>query len=87
MRHASRTVDQYLAQVFQEVFRYKDELTDDLEPSSVSGWDSVGHIALIEAVESRFGIRVTTEEMLEMTTVNRIKDILRDHDIRESNGH
>ncbi len=71
------SLSQSLSDIFREVFNFKGELEDDLNPSSVPGWDSVAHIAMVEAIESHFDVRFTTEEMVEMTSVKKIKDVLK----------
>lgn len=77
------SLNKTLSAIFREVLNYRGELVDDLNPSSVSGWDSVAHIALVEAMESRFDINLTTEEMVEMNSVLKIKDILADYHIQD----
>ena len=73
------SLSQGLSDIFSEVFNFKGELTDDLEPSSVPGWDSVAHIAMVEAIESHFNIRLTTDEMVEITSVKKIKDVIKQY--------
>ena len=75
------SLNKALDNIFYEVFNYKGKLTDDLDPSSISGWDSVAHIAMIESLESHFSIMLTTEEMVQMTSVRKIKDVLKNYNI------
>lgn len=77
------SLNETLNDIFYEIFNYKGKLTDDLDASSISGWDSVAHIALVEALESHFDIKLTTEEMVEMTSVLKIKDILKNYHIQD----
>jgi len=64
-----------LNQVFQEVF---DDETLIVAPATtaneVDGWDSLSHVNLIMAVESRFKIRFTNKELL---TFKNVGDLLR----------
>jgi acyl carrier protein len=56
-------------QVFQDVFG--DDtivLTDAMTAADVPGWDSLGHLNLIIAVEKRFAVRFATAE------ISRLKD-------------
>ncbi|MDX2199838.1 MAG: acyl carrier protein [Phycisphaerae bacterium] len=69
---------QTLSAVFQEVVGFGGALKDDLKPVDVPGWDSVAHISIVEAIEQRFGVRLTTEQMLEMTSIAKIKSVLRE---------
>lgn len=51
-------------QVFQDVFG--DDtivLTDAMTAADVPGWDSLGHLNLIIALEKRFGIKFATAEI------------------------
>jgi acyl carrier protein len=51
-------------QVFRDVFG--DDaivLTDEMTAADVPGWDSLGHLNLIIALEKRFGIRFATAEI------------------------
>jgi acyl carrier protein len=51
-------------QVFREVFE-DDQLvlTDNMTAADVPGWDSLGHLNLVIALEKRFGIRFATAEI------------------------
>lgn len=39
-------------------------------------WDSLAHVSLVEALEEHFNVQFTAEQMLDMTTVARIRDAL-----------
>lgn len=54
-----------LQKIFREVF-FDEELVifDDMTAEDVEDWDSLSHLNLIDAIEKRFGIEFTTEEML-----------------------
>jgi acyl carrier protein len=51
-------------QVFRDVFE-DDQLvlTDNLTAPDVPGWDSLGHLNLVIALEKRFGIRFASAEI------------------------
>jgi acyl carrier protein len=51
-------------QVFRDVFE-DDQLvlTDNLTAHDVPGWDSLGHLNLVIAMEKRFGIRFANAEI------------------------
>jgi len=56
-------------QIFRDVFG-DDQLvlTDTMTAADVPGWDSLGHLNLIIAMEKRFGIKFATAE------ISRLKD-------------
>lgn len=57
------------------------EITDDLSYQSIPEWDSVSHIYLITELEAAFNITIDTDEVLEMSSVEQIKETLRKHNI------
>ena len=64
-----------LARVFVEVF--DDDtlvISDALVREDYKGWDSLGHIRLIAAIEEAFSISFTIEEIETLTSVSRILD-------------
>ena len=42
----------------------------------LKGWDSLGHIALMMAVESEFGVALTTESMQNALTLPALEDFI-----------
>ena len=40
-------------------------------------WDSINHMSLILALESKYSIELTGDEIGELTTINRIYDCLK----------
>lgn len=58
------------------------EVTDDLSYQSIPEWDSVSHIYLITELEAAFNITIDTDEVLEMSSVEKVKETLRKHNVR-----
>lgn len=52
-------------------------IEDATGPAAVPGWDSMAHLDLMLALEAEYRVRLTPEEMGEMLTVGRIKEVLR----------
>lgn len=66
-----------LVTVFREVFRNDELQLNDLSTfEDVQGWDSIGHVNLIAALEEHFQVKFTTSEIVEMNSVGAIRDIL-----------
>ena len=66
-----------LHEIFAEVMEVPaDEVTPSLGPEDVERWDSLGQLALIEAVERHFGVRFEVEEVFEIFTVGDIERLL-----------
>jgi len=63
------TLKNDVQQVFRDVFGEEQiVLADDMTADDIPGWDSLGHLNLIIAIEKRFGIKFATAE------IARLKD-------------
>jgi len=45
------------------------KIRPDMTSNDVDGWDSLSHVNLITAVETKFGIRFTQKELLKQRNV------------------
>jgi acyl carrier protein len=52
-------------------------VTDDLLYASIPEWDSVAHMALIAAIEEGFDIMIDTEDVIDMSSFAKAKEIVR----------
>ena len=52
------------------------EINDETSPDVVPNWDSVMVLNLVLALEEAYQISLSPEEMLEMTSVRSIKELL-----------
>jgi len=69
----SKSTDGYaasrLASVFADVLGVPlDRIAPELAPDDVERWDSLGHVALVTAVEQEFSIQFEVDEIIEFTT-------------------
>jgi acyl carrier protein len=71
---SGRQVEEIVAGVLKDLLGYAGPVRDDLSPEKVKGWDSVAHISIVEELESRLGMKFTTEEMVAMVDVGAIKE-------------
>lgn len=51
-------------------------VVDGLEYNSIKEWDSVAHMALIAALEEAYDIMLETEDVIDMSSVGRAREIL-----------
>ncbi len=58
-------------QVIREVFPEAASLRD-LQMGSVPGWDSMGHMSLVAALENRFQVNFPTYRLAELTNAAAI---------------
>ena len=56
-------------------------ITDELQYDNISQWDSVGHMSLVAEIEDAFDIMIDTEDIIEMNSLVRIKEILVKYDV------
>lgn len=54
----------------------RDMVTLDAGREISEKWDSIGHINLILAIESEFGVKFNAAEMVQLDTVSKIADKL-----------
>jgi acyl carrier protein len=52
-------------------------------PETVEGWDSMGHLNLIAALEKRFDVSIDIGDAMEMVSVQRIREILRGYGVQD----
>ena len=55
--------------LFQEAFALSEgEIGDDTKYQNVHGWDSVGHMALMAAIEDSFGIELDIDDIIDFSS-------------------
>ncbi len=66
-----------LRRIFGELFPIDPaELDDDSRRGEIDGWDSLGHLDLVSALEGSFSVRIDAEEALEIETFADAKRVL-----------
>ncbi len=53
-----------------------DRVSDALEYNTIKEWDSVAHMGLIAALEEAFDIMLETDDVIDMSSVGKAKEIL-----------
>lgn len=72
---------QEIVTIFEEVFQYTGTMTRSTSPNEVERWDSLQHIALVQMVETTFGVKLSMDEMMEIRSAGDIENILHRHGI------
>ena len=66
-----------LIQLFAEVLEVEPaQLNDDSGPDNVKEWDSLSAMKLVAAIEEKFNIRLSTREIIKMSTIGRARKTL-----------
>lgn len=74
-------IDKYL-QVFCETLQITEDKLDGLKYQDVDLWDSVGHMTLVAALEDAFDIMLETDDIIDLSSFEKGKEILLKYDIK-----
>lgn len=53
------------------------QITDDLRYASIPQWDSIAHMSVISALEEQFGVMIDMDDVIDMNSVGKAREILR----------
>ena len=56
-------------------------LTDESSPETVPSWDSLNHLNIALAVESEFGVALTADQVIAMSSIAAIRSALRGYGV------
>jgi len=66
-----------LIQLFAEVLQVNPALlNDDSSPDNLQQWDSLAAMHLVTAIEERFLVRLSTKEIMKMSTIGLARKTL-----------
>lgn len=72
-----RDIMEQLAEIMRDVFDDDSIVaSDSMTAKDVIGWDSLGHVRLMVAIEEHFTIHFTTAEISEMRNVGELKALI-----------
>lgn len=76
---------------FQEAFADalnipKEEITDELAYQSIPEWDSITHMILISQLEDTFSVSIDTDDVIDLSSVGKAKEILAKYNISFNNA-
>ncbi len=70
-------IDARLRKIYGELFRVDpDALADDVRRGELDGWDSIGHLDLVSALEKQFSVTLDVDQALEIETFGDAKRVL-----------
>ena len=67
--------------IFIETFEITEEQLAGLEYQGIEAWDSVGHMGLVAALEEAFDIMMDTDDIIDLSSYEKGKEILRKYEI------
>lgn len=59
----------------------EDQVTDELQYNSIEEWDSIAHMALVAAIDDAFDIMMDTEDVIELSSFAKAKEILKKYGV------
>lgn len=54
----------------------ENQLGDQTGPGDINGWDSLGHVALMAAIQEEFGTHIAVEDAIEVESIADIIALL-----------
>ena len=70
------TILEKYTNVFVETFGVTPEQAKGLKYQDIEAWDSVGHMSLIAALEDAFDIMMDTDDIIDLSSYEKGKEIL-----------
>ncbi|HIW34697.1 MAG TPA: acyl carrier protein [Candidatus Paenibacillus intestinavium] len=75
--------EEKLRMIFAEALAIElDQVTDELSYNSIPQWDSLAHMALISEIDDQFDTMLDTDDVLDMNTFAKAKEILAKYDVQ-----
>ena len=64
--------------IFIDTFNFDESKLDSLEYNTITEWDSIGHMTLIAALEEQFKITMETDDVIDLSSFKKGKQILKE---------
>ena len=62
--------------IFVDTFNIDNTKLEGLEYNKITEWDSIGHMTLIAAIEEQFKITMETDDLIDLSSYKKGKQIL-----------
>jgi acyl carrier protein len=66
---------------FIDTFSVSSDKFGKLKYQDIDGWDSVGHMSLIAAIEEAFDIMFDTDDIIDFSSFEKGKEILKKYNV------
>lgn len=75
--------EQKLLTIFTESLGIDEaQVTDELAYNTIPEWDSIAHMALVSEIDDQFDTMLDTDDVLDMSTFAKAKEILTKYDVK-----
>ncbi|MEB2298494.1 acyl carrier protein [Lysinibacillus xylanilyticus] len=76
------TNEEKLRGIFAEALEIDiNQITEELTYNTIPEWDSIAHMALIAEIDDQFDTMLDTDDVLDMSTFAKAKEILAKYDV------
>ncbi|MFJ7185418.1 acyl carrier protein [Lysinibacillus xylanilyticus] len=76
------TNEEKLRGIFAEALEIDiNQITEELTYNTIPEWDSIAHMALIAEIDDQFDTMLDTDDVLDMSTFAKAKEILVKYDV------
>lgn len=76
-------MEQKLKNIFVEALNIPvEQINDSLEYNTIPEWDSIAHMTLIAAIDQEFDIMIETEDVIDMSSFGKAKEILMKYGVK-----
>ena len=66
-----------IRKIMSDLFRLpENEVTEEVTMNNTESWDSLKHMELIAAIEEKFDVLVSADEIVSMTSFVKVRQIL-----------
>lgn len=70
-----------LVKAFSDALELEPELINDELSYGTESWDSIAHLALVASIEMEFDIMLSSEDVIDMSSFKKAKEILTKYDV------
>ena len=74
-----RTIEEVVSGVFGVD---QASINESSSPESIEGWDSMGHVNLVVALEENFNVSIDIDDVMDMGSVGKIRKILLEYGVK-----
>jgi len=74
-----RTIEEVVSGVFGVD---QASVNESSSPESIEGWDSMGHVNLVIALEQNFNVSIDIDDVMDMGSVGKIRKILLEYGVK-----
>ena len=73
-------LDNKLDTIITEIFELDPgEISNELTPEDIDTWDSLNHMRLITAIEKAFKIRFSMNEVMSISSISSLRELVQAH--------